>query len=70
MINFGTRRNLKYPALLVLFNGLRALERHLAESLFKIDNNSNKNYKFLIHNNLSSNYTYYNNIKIYNKQKL
>ena len=37
MINFGTRRNLKYPALLVLFNGLRALERHLAESLFKID---------------------------------
>ena len=37
MIKFATRRNLKYPALLVLFNGLRALERHLAESLFKID---------------------------------
>ena len=37
MIKFGTRRNLKYPALLVLFNGLRALERHLTVSLFEYD---------------------------------
>ena len=37
MIKFATRRNLKYPVLLIVFNCLRAFERHFTITLLKFD---------------------------------
>ena len=37
MIKFATRRNLKYPALLIMFVCLRAIEKHLTIMFLKFD---------------------------------